>query len=106
VLSIVDPAIFSEDSGTRVAERMRRAGINFIPADNTRVARNGAIGGWDQVRSRLRGSEGESGPPGLFIFNTCVHLIRTLPALQHDPNKPEDVDSEGEDHANPSRVTR
>jgi hypothetical protein len=37
--------------------------------------------------------------PMLYIFSTCKDLIRTLPALQHDPNRPEDVDTEGEDHA-------
>jgi hypothetical protein len=37
--------------------------------------------------------------PGLYVFATCQHLIRTLPALQHDPDRPEDVDTEGEDHA-------
>ncbi len=35
----------------------------------------------------------------LFMFETCVHSIRTLPALQHDSDNPEDVDTEGEDHA-------
>ena len=35
----------------------------------------------------------------VYIFNTCTHLIRTLPALQHDTDRPEDVDTEGEDHA-------
>ena len=35
----------------------------------------------------------------LYFFATCVHTIRTLPALQHDPSRAEDVDTEGEDHA-------
>jgi hypothetical protein len=35
----------------------------------------------------------------LYLFSTCQHLIRTLPALQHDQKHPEDVDTEGEDHA-------
>lgn len=35
----------------------------------------------------------------VYIFSTCTHLIRTLPALQHDPDRPEDVDTDGEDHA-------
>ena len=35
----------------------------------------------------------------LYTFATCVNLIRTLPALQHDENRPEDVDTDGEDHA-------
>lgn len=35
----------------------------------------------------------------LYFFSTCRDSIRTLPALQHDQNKPEDVDTENEDHA-------
>jgi hypothetical protein len=94
---VADPAIFSSDGGPSIAERMARsAKVFFRPADNARVSRQGALGGWDQVRARLRGDE--TGP-GLLIFSTCGDLIRTLPALQHDPDRPEDVDSDGEDHA-------
>lgn len=39
------------------------------------------------------------GTPMWYCFKTCVHLIRTLPALQHDMDKPEDCDTDGEDHA-------
>ena len=39
------------------------------------------------------------GTPMWYCFKTCVHLIRTLPALQHDMDDPEDCDSDGEDHA-------
>ncbi len=94
---VADPAIFSSDGGPSIGERMARsAKVFFRPADNARVSRQGALGGWDQVRARLRGDE--TGP-GLLIFSTCRDLIRTLPALQHDPDRPEDVDSDGEDHA-------
>jgi hypothetical protein len=75
---------------------MAKMGAFFRRADNARVSRGGAMGGWDQVRARLLG-DGER--PGLFVFSTCTHLIRTLPALQHDADKPEDVDTESEDHA-------
>jgi hypothetical protein len=90
---VLDPAAFSEDGGPSIAERM---GLNFRRADNKRIAKSGAMGGWDQVRERLNGTEGK---PMLYVFSTCVHLIRTLPALQHDPNRAEDVDSDSEDHA-------
>jgi hypothetical protein len=94
---VADPAIFSSDGGPSIGERMARAAkVFFRLADNARVSRQGALGGWDQVRARLRGNE--TGP-GLLIFSTCRDLIRTLPALQHDPDRPEDVDSDGEDHA-------
>lgn len=94
---VADPAIFASDGGPSIAERMHKsARVLFRAADNARVARGGAMGGWDQLRSRLIG---EDGKPMLYVFSTCAHLIRTLPALQHDEHKPEDVDTEGEDHA-------
>ena len=34
----------------------------------------------------------------LAIFSTCEHTIRTVPALEPDPDDPDDVDTEGEDH--------
>lgn len=96
VSGVADPAIFAEDGGPSIAERMQRRGVVFRAADNKRVPGAGAMGGWDQVRQRLRG---EDGKPMLYLFSTCTHLIRTLPALQHDQNRPEDVDTDGEDHA-------
>ena len=35
----------------------------------------------------------------LYTFDTCADFIRTLPALQHDTTRPEDIDSDAEDHA-------
>ena len=35
----------------------------------------------------------------LYFFSTCVAAIRTLPMLQHDPLKAEDLDTDSEDHA-------
>lgn len=94
---VADPAMFTADGGPSIAERMGRAGsIIMRRADNSRVSRHGAMGGWDQLRSRL---QGEGDHPMVYVFSTCTHLIRTLPALQHDPDRPEDVDTEGEDHA-------
>lgn len=93
---VLDPAAFAEDGGPSIAERMGRAGARFRPADNARVGRNGAMGGWDQLRARLRGSE--DGPEIVF-FETCVHAIRTVPVMQHDEKNAEDVDTKTEDHA-------
>jgi hypothetical protein len=87
---VIDPAAFARDGGPSISERMD---LNWRRADNSRVARLGAMGGWDEVRQRLKIDA------GLLLFSTCTHLIRTLPALQHDPHKAEDVDTNGEDHA-------
>lgn len=94
--SILDPSAFASDGGPSIAERMATRGVFFRRADNARVSRRGAMGGWDQVRARLIG-DGER--PAIYWFSTCIDSIRTLPALQHDDAKPEDVNSNGEDHA-------
>lgn len=96
---VLDPAAFSEDGGPSIASRL---GVFFTRADNKRVPDKGAMGGWDQMRSRLEGEDlGEpmGQRPMIYCFNTCVDSIRTIPALQHDVNRPEDLDSDMEDHA-------
>ena len=50
--------------GPSIAERMATEGVHFTRADNARVARNGAQGGWDQVRSRLIGTAKVDMPRG------------------------------------------
>ncbi|MHB8530687.1 MAG: terminase large subunit domain-containing protein [Caulobacteraceae bacterium] len=91
---VADPSIFREDGGPSIAERMRRAAVAFRPADNTRVGRQGALSGWDQLRARIAGQ----GTPMLYVFSTCRDFIRTVPVLQHDPDRPEDLDTASEDH--------
>ena len=94
--SVLDPSAFAEDGGPSIAERMLGAGVTFRRADNARVGRIGHMGGWDQMRARMRG-DGET--PMIYCFSTCRDSIRTIPALQHDVSKPEDLDTEAEDHA-------
>lgn len=101
---VLDPSAFREDGGPSIAERIYRgsdARAFFRRADNTRVPGRGAMGGWDQVRARLRGEDlgGPRRVPMLYVMDSCVHLIRTLPMMQHDADNVEDLDSEGEDHA-------
>ena len=94
-LAVADPSIFRQDGGPSIGERMRRAGVGFRPADNTRAGKAGALSGWDQLRARI---VGEAGAPMLYVFDTCRHFIRTVPVLQHDPARPEDLDTTAEDH--------
>jgi hypothetical protein len=95
---VIDPSAFKEDGGPSFVERMgNHRGVYFNRADNSRVSKNGAMGGWDQLRARLKGDSEER--PLIYFMDNCVDAIRTLPALQHNENKMEDVDSTGEDHA-------
>lgn len=88
-----DPAIFSKDShGVTIQGDMAKAPnyILFTRGNNDRI--NGKM----QVHYHL--AFNEQGYPMMQIFNTCKHLIRTLPSLMYDEHKIEDVDTEMEDH--------
>lgn len=93
--SVLDPAAFSSDGGPSIAERLLGGGARFRPADNRRVARKGALGGWDMCRHRLLGDDDG---PMFYVTDQCPHFIRTVPVLQHDKNNMEDLDTEAEDH--------
>lgn len=93
---VIDPAAFSEEGGPSYASRLAKKGLHFHKADNKRVARGSVPGGWDMMRNRMKGDD--DGKPMLYFFSTCVDSIRTIPALQHDELRPEDLNSQSEDH--------
>lgn len=68
-----------QDTGQSGVEIMAAEGLcGLIRADNRRVP------GWRVLREYLRGQK-------IRFFETCVHVIRTLPALLYDPHVPEDA---------------
>lgn len=85
-----DPSIFIRNGGPSIAETHTANGLSWRPADNKRIP------GWAEVRRRLNGVGGR---PLLYIASCCDDTIRTLPVAQVDPVDPEDLDTEGEDHA-------
>lgn len=89
-LTLADSWPFKEDGGISIAETFAACGVPLMRADNSRIP------GWQQVRSRLQGT---AKGPLVVIFDTCTHLIRTLPALQCDQRNFEDTDDKYEDHA-------
>src|SRR5262245_64168759 len=97
---VLDPSAFAQDGGPSIAERIASGSggkVWFRRADNTRVTRKGAMGGWDQMRARLVGDA--EGRAMMVYFATCVDSIRTIPFLQHDPDRLEDLITDSEDHA-------
>lgn len=91
VNGIADPSIWDASRGVSVADMAAKAGVYFSPGDNERLA------GWMQVRYRL--AFDEDGRPGMQVFSdTCKAFIRTMPLLQFDEHKVEDLDTTGEDH--------
>lgn len=90
VIGIADPSIYDKSRGESVGEMMEQCGVYFQPADNTRLA------GKMQFHYRL--AFDEVGMPMLYIFKSCRHFIRTIPALVYDDVKVEDIDTDQEDH--------
>lgn len=100
--AVLDPSAFAEQGGPSIGEQINtyllKAKLQpFHEADNKRIAQKGAISGWDQMRGRLHGDA--EGNPMIVTFDTCTDSIRTIPVLQHDPDRPEDLDTDAEDHA-------
>ena len=60
-------------------------------------ANNDRLGGKRAVNRML--ADGPDGKPLLQVFDCCENFIRTFPLLVRDEGKPEDVDTDGEDHA-------
>lgn len=91
-----DPSIFSVVNGHSIAGAMSVAGLHFVQASTGSGSRKS---GWEAIRRRLLAAKKvPAEEPGMFVFDTCRQFIRTVPMLPRDPNKPDDVDTESEDH--------
>lgn len=91
--SLADPSMWSKDghSGEDYSETFGNNGVSLIKADNDRVM------GWGRLRHWLRNAP--DGHPWLMFHERCVTCIRTLPAVIRDEKDPDDIDTNGEDHA-------
>ena len=85
-----DPAIWGSDGTESIGALMERERVYFERGDHAR------IDGKMQVHHRL--AFDEEGIPMLYVFSTCRHFIRTVPALVYDEKDVEDIDTDGEDH--------
>lgn len=90
IQGVADPAIWDASRGESIADTAIRYGVYFTPGDHARTA------GWMQCHYRLQFDE--NGYARCYIFDNCQGFIRTIPLLVYDPQKPEDLDSAGEDH--------
>ena len=91
ITRVADPAMWDAQYGESLAETASKYGVLLSPADHKRMT------GWMQMHHRL--AFDENGMPMMYIFKTCSDFIRTIPLLQYDEYKVEDLDTEGEDHA-------
>ena len=92
IYGVADPAIWDESRGAdnKIIAMFEKQGIYFEKGDNRRLS------GKMQLHNRL--AFDEDGMPRLYVFNTCVNTIRTIPELVYSQTHTEDVDTECEDH--------
>lgn len=91
IRGVADPAIWDAQTGESIAETAAKCGVYFDKGDHERIP------GWMQMHYRFQFDE--QGFPMMYVFANCKAFIRTIPLLQYDDHSPEDLDTEGEDHA-------
>jgi hypothetical protein len=102
IIRLCDPTCFNKKpdykgggQGTSTAEEFRRLGLVLRPGDASRSLK------LRQFHQRLLVTQDENkkfSVPMMQIYENCIHFIRTIPNLVINPNNPEDIDTDGEDH--------
>jgi hypothetical protein len=90
IQGVADPSIWDGSKGISVAEEADKHQLWFEKGINDRIA------GWMQMHERFKFDE--NGKAMLYIFDNCKHAIRTIPLMMYDEHKPEDLDTDLEDH--------
>jgi phage terminase large subunit len=103
---VADPAIWAkkgensnELSGAELFSTAYRTARGSLPmlikANNDRVV------GWNTMREYMKAIPAPDGKAmtKLQIWENCVNTIKTIPKLIYDDRNPEDLNSDGEDHA-------
>lgn len=91
---VMDDATFSQHggSGGSLADEYRRAGLTLH-----RAQKGDRLTGWERMR-RMLADAGSPDVPGLYISERCSYWLQTVPFLDRNPRRPEDVDTTGPDH--------
>ena len=87
---VADPAIWDGSGGESIAETGERYRIYFTPGDHQRIP------GWMQCHYRLQFDP--RGVPMMYVYDSCKAFLRTVPLMVYDEHRPEDLDTDMEDH--------
>jgi len=96
--TVVDTSMFDEDGGPSLAERAELVTKGEYTLELRRADKRRGPG-WDQMRYRLVGPDVDEVTPSLFLMDNQPDAIRTIETVQHVETKPEDLDTDNEDHA-------
>jgi hypothetical protein len=86
-----------EGGGQPIQKLMQTVFNRLRPDILMQKANNARVPGWQKVREYLRPAQ--DGLPWIQMSPQCENLIETLPDMIHDEKHPEDLNTEGSDHA-------
>lgn len=100
--AVFDPSVFGDkqhhskkldareaESGAEIMQGIIGSKFLITRGDNRRST------GWSNLRNYLKIEDGKA---NFEVFETCIGFTETFPANIHDDKKPEDLDTNGEDH--------
>lgn len=90
IQGVADPSIWDGSRGIAVIEEAEKQHLWFDKGINDRIP------GWMQIHERFKFDE--YGKAMLYIFSSCKDTIRVIPLMMFDEHKPEDLDTDLEDH--------
>ena len=76
------------------AQTFAEMGVPWVQADKRSRQRNSEL-----LMQRLKDHQGGTTTPGIVFFNTCRHMISTIPGVQTSQKNPEEPADGGDDHA-------
>lgn len=96
ITGVADSSIFDERESDvdSIAKKMQDEGIHWERANKSAGSR---VNGLEIIRIRMKNVKSGEGA-GIFFTSNCRATIVTLPILPRDEKKPEDVDTDAEDH--------
>lgn len=90
---VADDACFSNSGhANTIAQEFASKGVRFKPAKKA-----DRIPGWQRMR-RMLADAGKPDVPGLYVSRDCEYFWATVPYLERDPKRAEDVRKSGTDH--------
>ncbi|MEE1352128.1 MAG: phage terminase large subunit [Clostridia bacterium] len=87
---VADPSIWDGSRGIAIIEEAEKQHLWFDKGINDRIP------GWMQIHERLKFDE--YGKAMLYVFSSCKDTVRVIPLMMYDEHKPEDLDTDLEDH--------
>ena len=84
----------TESDVDTIETKMSKEGIRWTHSDKSPGSR---VNGLQLMRDRLQASVLKE-RPGIYFMRNCLNCIELLPPLPRDSDKPDDVDTEAEDH--------